>query len=226
MANLGDSYDARRHLLEHVRDRLEQELVRHFEGMPHIDRISFRMKGQASFVKKVEKNAASEHPYREPLVEVEDQVAGRILVFFLDDVETAVARAQELFASPVESSPRAPALDAEFGYESYHEVYSIPSWALPAGWGERADVPHMFELQVRTLFQHAYAEPQHDLAYKPTATLTRDQRRELAWVAASAWGADQAFVRVHRTLEGRERRPTTPPVATTGAAEARRLRSE
>lgn len=45
---------------------------------------------------------------------------------------------------------------------------------------------------------HAYAEPQHDLSYKAAADLPSEIRRELAWVAASAWGADQAYERVRR----------------------------
>jgi ppGpp synthetase/RelA/SpoT-type nucleotidyltranferase len=66
-------------------------------------------------------------------------------------------------------------------------------------------MPETFELQVRTLFQHAYAEPQHNLGYKPgDAQLTDEVRRELAWVAASSWGADQALDRVREQLLGTE----------------------
>lgn len=54
---------------------------------------------------------------------------------------------------------------------------------------------------MRTLFQHAYAEPQHDAGYKDRESLSRDQRRELAWVAASAWGADQAYSRLRAALQ-------------------------
>jgi putative GTP pyrophosphokinase len=56
---------------------------------------------------------------------------------------------------------------------------------------------------VRTLFQHAYAEPQHDVAYKAKTPLTRDDKRELAWIAASAWGADQALMRVRKQIDER-----------------------
>jgi len=51
-------------------------------------------------------------------------------------------------------------------------------------------------LQIRTIFMHAYSEPQHDFAYKAAGDLPPNVRRELAWIAASAWGADQAYARV------------------------------
>jgi hypothetical protein len=34
-----------------------------------------------------------------------------------------------------------------------------------------------------------------------TVTLSRDDTRELAWVAASAWGSDQALLRVGKRID-------------------------
>jgi putative GTP pyrophosphokinase len=53
---------------------------------------------------------------------------------------------------------------------------------------------------------HAYAEPQHNIGYKPTGELPRQIKRELAWIAASAWGADQAFERLNawNEVQGKE----------------------
>jgi hypothetical protein len=51
------------------------------------------------------------------------------------------------------------------------------------------------------LFMHAWAEPQHDMGYKGQ-TLDRDTERELAWAAASAWGADRTFDEIAPRLAG------------------------
>ena len=55
-------------------------------------------------------------------------------------------------------------------------------------------VPEFFELQVKTLFQHAWSEANHDLGYKFGAVpLDSDAQRRLAITSAQTWGADRIF---------------------------------
>jgi putative GTP pyrophosphokinase len=192
------AYEERLPLLQELAANLEHETRRQFDGIPHIDRISFRAKGVESFLDKVLERRI-EPPYEQPLIEVEDQVGGRILVFFISDVDPARAQAERVF-TPVEAVLRRPETYNVFDYESFHAIYGIPPPMKPASWDNRDDLPRTFELQIRTLFQHAYAEPQHDLAYKPEAPPSDEIRRELAWVAASGWGADQALERMRVQL--------------------------
>jgi putative GTP pyrophosphokinase len=63
--------------------------------------------------------------------------------------------------------------------------------------GENID---FFELQLKTLFQHAWSEADHDLGYKPSAELSLDQKRRLAFTAAQAWGADLIFDELYREI--------------------------
>jgi putative GTP pyrophosphokinase len=197
--NLRARYEARQALLDDLRSRLQQETHDALDGVPHIDRISFRTKGTDSFVEKVHDRRV-EPPYTDPLVEVEDQVAGRVIVFFLNDLEVVRDKLKGTF-NTVERWHHRPPKDAEFGYESLHLICAIPPQCFPNGWEGRSDVPQTFELQLRTLFMHAYAEPNHDLGYKGAEELMPEQRRELAWVAASAWGADQALNRVQQQMK-------------------------
>lgn len=187
-------YEATQPLLEELAAALKRETEAALSGVPHIDRIYFRVKAADRFVAKA-LDPDTEPPYSDPLVEIEDQVAGRILVFFLPDVEVVKEGLQGTFTT-VESRHRRPEKDEEFGYESHHLICLIPPQTKPNGWATRQDVPTTFELQLSTLFMHAWAEPQHDLAYKGAMDLPREIRRELSWIAASAWGADQAFERV------------------------------
>ena len=61
-------------------------------------------------------------------------------------------------------------------------------------------VPEFFELQIKTLFQHAWSETHHDLGYKTRRKLTSDERRQIAFTAAQAWGADKIFDELAQTL--------------------------
>lgn len=195
------AYEARRPLLEKVASNLEQEAKEYLAHLPHIDRVTFRAKNTDSFTKKLLRYDKQD-AYTDPLVEVEDQIAGRVLVFFCSDIPVVEQRLRQVF-SAMEGAWREPARDEEFGYQSHHLVCLIPPHVKTEGWGRRTDVPNTFELQIRTLFMHAYAEPQHDLAYKGAGDLPKNIRRELAWVAASAWGADKAYERVKQWHESR-----------------------
>jgi putative GTP pyrophosphokinase len=157
----------------------------------HIDRIYFRVKSPASFATKVHARKA-QPPYTNPLAQVEDQIGGRVIVFFTHDIDPIIDLLAQAF-NRVELIYKTPEKDAEFGYESSHVVCHIPPQARPAGWTEESSMPETFELQVRTLFMHAWAEPQHNLQYKAPSELTRNQHRLLGWVAASAWGADHGL---------------------------------
>lgn len=203
VSDLAEAYAARLDLLHQAADHLERDLIEHFHDQPHIDRISVRVKDLDSFVEKATVRKV-DPPYEVPLAEIEDQIAGRILVHFVDDLEVAVAHVGKLL-NRVEQDHKRPTRYNEFDYESVHGVYALPAVYRPSGWDEQEDMPETFELQVRTLFQHAYAEPQHNLGYKPgDAQLTDEVRRELAWIAASSWGADQALDRVRGQLLGTE----------------------
>lgn len=190
------TYRKRIPLLSRARDDLETEVHRILSGVRNIDRIAFRVKDAESFARKAVKPRSS--PYGHPLTEIEDQIAGRVITFFLDDLAEVERRLRDRFTT-VENVHKEPEKDAEFGYESDHFVFLLPPDLTPADWDE-AEMPKTFEMQVRTLLMHAWAEPQHDLLYKSAADLPREDKRELYWIAASTWGADQAFQRVHRRL--------------------------
>jgi putative GTP pyrophosphokinase len=189
-------YVERQPLLESLRTSLEAETQSALLKCKHIDRVSFRVKGLESFVAKA-RDRRTTPAYQDPLVEIEDQIAGRVIVFFLSDMDVVVGRLKGTFGT-IERKHMRPARDEEFSYESFHLICLIPPHLKPDGWDARHDLPPTFELQVRTVFMHAYAEPQHDLGYKAASELPREIRRELAWIAASAWGGDQAFERVRK----------------------------
>lgn len=190
--NLEAEYQARVPILNLLAESLESLTKYCLGGVSHIDRISFRVKSPESFVRK-----AALKKYSQPLIDVEDQVAGRVLVFFSGDIEVVAERLRQIFVT-IEEEKKAPdRLDA-FGYESHHFAVSLPPGVAPEGWDHVEKKPSVFEIQVRTLFMHAWAEPQHDIGYKDEAFMTSsvEVRREFAHVAAMAWGGDKSFQQI------------------------------
>lgn len=205
--DLRSVYVARGSLLKELAERLDATTRQSLGGVPHIDRICFRVKEPGSFVKK-----AMGSKYTNPLAEVEDQVAGRVITFFRDDIPVVRERLTEWFGD-VEHVIKEPAGPTEFGYESDHYVFVIAEHLKSEGWQEHASMPTTFELQVRTLFMHAWAEPQHDLGYKAETSLDRQTARELAWVAASAWGADRTMNEIAHRLNTSTTRAEAQPAS-------------
>jgi putative GTP pyrophosphokinase len=144
------------------------------------------------FLGKAEKQDNGKLKYTEPLAQIQDQLGARIITFYISDVQR-VSDVIRKYYRPVESRTVVPDSEWEFGYFGVHFILLVPGDLIEPDM-DRALVPDFFELQIKTLFQHAWSEAEHDLGYKPGATpLTADQKRRFAFTAAQAWGADRIF---------------------------------
>jgi ppGpp synthetase/RelA/SpoT-type nucleotidyltranferase len=99
----------------------------------------------------------------------------------------------------IESVQIVPDSESEFGYEGMHFVLFLPRDIFDDEIKESESIL-FFELQIKTLFQHAWSEAEHDLGYKPSTVLSSDQRKRLAFTAAQAWGADQIFDELYKQI--------------------------
>lgn len=197
--SLRDEYQQRYHVaLQHLVKPLERWIIEHVAGIPRIDRISVRAKDVDRFVTKAERTRDNATVYTEPLVQIQDQIAARIVVFYTNDVECVSERILKYFM-PVEEAVRRPQKDEEFGYFGKHFILPLPQDIVPKEIALE-DAPTCFELQIKTLYQHAWSEAEHDVGYKPTKELTSDHRRALAFLAAQSWGADKVFDELAREL--------------------------
>jgi len=193
---LVSSYEARFSLaLRPIADRLEiyinDLLADRVDDRRRVDIVVARAKTPLSFLEKASRTEGGHPKYVDPLNQILDQVGARIVAFYLSDVDP-LARLIKENIPPIEEQNIIPDSPNEFGYEGKHFILFLPkdivTPELP-----KTHCPTFFELQVKTLFQHAWAQADHDLAYKPPGSLTLEHKRKVAFTAAQAWGADFLF---------------------------------
>jgi putative GTP pyrophosphokinase len=199
MTSLKETYALRRErVLVPLAARIEDHLKNLFGSLARIDRISARAKSVDRFLGKAAKVEDGKPRYEDPLNQIQDQVGARIVTFYPSDVERVRLEVEKYFKY-IESQRIVPESEKEFGYEGRHFILFVPE-DLIDDTVSRDESVELFELQIKTLFQHAWSEAEHDLGYKPSVKLTSDQNRRLAFTAAQAWGADQIFDEMFRQM--------------------------
>lgn len=152
--------------------------------------VSSRVKSPESLRHKL---ARPDKTYRR-LWDVTDLVGLRVATYFedaIDDVARIVeARHAVDFTHSVDKLR--PTEHGKFGYRSLHYVCALPA-------ADAIDGAFRFEIQVRTVLQHAWAEVEHDLGYKATA-VPEQIRRRFSRIASLLEIADQEFVSIRREL--------------------------
>jgi putative GTP pyrophosphokinase len=176
-------------LRDHFADLLRTE--------PRIDRVTARAKDPASFLKKAQALTDGKLKYSEPLAQIQDQIGVRIITFFRTDVDRLDGIIKSYYKT-IEFRDRIPESEWEFGYFGRHYVLVLPTDVKSDGI-DKSTLPDFFELQVKTLFQHAWSEAEHDLGYKPgSLPPSAEDKRKLAYTSAQAWGADHMFDELFR----------------------------
>lgn len=194
-------FDERAGWLAEVGARLQRELEGLLaEAKVPVQFVTWRLKSRESLERKL---ARPEKTYR-TLWDVTDLVGLRVATYF-DDHVAAIARLVEKhhrvdFAHSADHTKPA-------GYRSVHYVCALPEGPHPE---------FRFELQLRTVLQHAWAEVEHDLGYKVDDAVPEAIRRRFARVAGLLEIADQEFVSIRRELAA-SREEARATVARSGA---------
>lgn len=191
--NLQASYRLRHDtVLVRLAENLREHIADLLNGEPRVDRISARAKSVSRFLSKAATETECGFKYSEPLYQIQDQVGARIVTFYASDVARIESKVNRYFTA-IENLKLIPESEWEFGYFGHHMVLAMPKDVIETD-TDSSMVPEFFELQIKTVFQHAWSEANHDLGYKPGGKgLTSDQKRRMAFTSAQAWGADRVF---------------------------------
>ncbi len=155
-----------------------------------------RAKDPESFARKASvpsEQDPAQPKYTEPLRQITDLAAVRVITFLLEDVDKVNAQVQEQF-NVFEMINKSGLLveQEKLGYHSVHYLvgFTPQRLAMPE-YARHRDL--VIEIQVRTILQHAWAEIEHDIQYKAIETIPAVVRRRFMALAGLLEIADREF---------------------------------
>lgn len=157
--------------------------------------IGHRVKEERSLAGKLEKKGDRYNT----LEDITDILGARVVCFMADEIDLIGKKVEETFVIDWENSSDKRALIKEdaFGYLSLHYICSLP---FGDKWPDEI-CGKKFEIQIRTILQHAWSVIQHDIGYKSDFGVPRDIKRQFARLAGLLELVDDEFVRARDNMQ-------------------------
>ena len=169
----------------------------------HVHSVTSRLKERCKVEEKL-KRGGKEY---QRLSDITDVAGVRIITHFDDEVDRIGTLVEAEFdIDRNRSVDKRQLLDADrFGYLSLHYISGFNEQRLRLT--ENARYGGLWcEVQIRSILQHAWAEIEHDLGYKPGSTVPRPIRRRFSRLAGLLEIGDQEFRGIRDELKGYEAR--------------------
>jgi ppGpp synthetase/RelA/SpoT-type nucleotidyltranferase len=141
-----------------------------------------------------------EKSYANPERELTDSIAARIITYYSKDVGRVADKLRELLLiDPRKSEDKSELLKLkEFGYKSVHlQAQTKGSWASNPKYAYLRG--KSFEIQVRSILEHAWAEIEHEVVYKSEIRYPEEVRRKFARLAGTLEILEDEFLHLRNT---------------------------
>ncbi|MCC3272335.1 hypothetical protein MUK71_14650 [Arthrobacter zhangbolii] len=162
--------------------------------------IQHRVKEADSLGRKLDRRTEDGTPrYANGLEDIDDLIGVRIILFLESDIPAAMEALAGAFEEldHVDKSAEQKAR-GDFGYSGQHLVLRVPRDNPPAGCenfcGQR------FEVQFRTILQHAWAEFEHEIRYKGTGPVPPEVNRAFTLASGLIELADREFDAINHVV--------------------------
>lgn len=149
--------------------------------------VEYRIKDIDSFLEKIERKS-----YSDPFNDIEDICGLRIICYYQSDIKKICQIVNKEFDVKENEDKEKLLDDDQFGYRSYHFIGKVKNNWLQAP-NYRGLENLKFEIQIRTVLMHAWAEIEHKLAYKQEIHIPTHLRRKLYRISAKLEEADEQF---------------------------------
>lgn len=133
------------------------------------------------------------------LSEITDICGIRIITYFSDDVDKIATLLSKEFQLDEENSidKRKSKDPTKFGYVSLHYILQLDK--IRSNLPENKKFRNLkFEVQIRTILQHAWAEIEHDFGYKSEKDVPEKIRRRFSRLASLIELADDEFLEIKK----------------------------
>jgi len=159
--------------------------------------VNYRAKAIDSFSSKI-----SKPKYDDPLNQLNDLAGIRIIGYVEDDVKIISESIQDLFDIDGDNSlDKSQELGVDrVGYKSVHFICELPADRIKLLEYKRYK-GLKFEIQIRTILQHSWAEIEHDKNYKFAGKLPNEIQRRFKLIAGSLEMADREFNQLSREID-------------------------
>ena len=182
--------------------QLSQKIAIVIQEVLEIEGINFhavtsRAKEIESFSKKIEKPK-----YNDPFNQITDLAGIRVISYVEDDVQVIGQIIERLFTVDTKNSlDKSHELGTDkVGYKSVHFICELPKSRTKLLEYSRFK-GLKFEIQVRTILQHSWAEIEHDKNYKFSGELPDDIKRRFKLLAGTLEMADIEFNRLSKEID-------------------------
>ena len=197
-SNLLQQYDDKVRLYQSFANEVEH-LIRSILNASNINcnAISSRIKTRDSIAEKIRRKGGK----YSTISDITDVVGVRIITYYSDDVDKVAKIIESEFDVDKENSidKRATLEPDRFGYCSVHYVVMMSPTRLALR-ENRAFEGIKFEIQIRSVLQHAWAEIEHDIGYKSEVTIPPEMRRSFSRIAGLLEIADKEFNQIRQDL--------------------------
>ena len=152
----------------------------------HLASVESRIKTEDSLCGKLERKGSK---YK-GLADITDILGVRLITYYIDDVDKVATAIERLFDVDWENSidkRKIHDIDS-FGYVSLHYVCSTEGF------------PFRFEIQMRTVLQHAWANLDHDTGYKSGVEIPKRYLRSMSRLAGMLELIDEEFSKIRSEL--------------------------
>lgn len=173
-------------------------LIHSAEIEPHS--ITSRVKDRDSLSKKISKKSKYSH-----ISEITDIIGLRVISLYSDEVDRIAELIENEFEIDADNSiDKRAALDPDrFGYLSLHYVVSLNQQRKELKEYSRFS-EFQFEIQIRSILQHTWAEIEHDIGYKSKIEVPKSARRQFSRLAGLLELADIEFENIRNRLSNYE----------------------